>query len=163
MRYVAAVLIGCIVSSIAHAESKTVGGWLLDTETDPFTDQTNVVALRPNNDRAVALRCLQGGLSIAIFPGKSLKEGDTYEVGLRVDHFEIFQMTGTVIGDRLIEVTDQMPEVIKQIGDGHQLAIRTVGTSVDTMTFSLANVSKVMTALVKACPLNVAPAKGDPL
>ena len=70
MRFLAAVLVGCILSGIALADSKMVGGWLLNTETDPFTDQMNVVALRPNNDRAVALRCLQGGLSIAIFPGK---------------------------------------------------------------------------------------------
>lgn len=167
-RIIAAIIIAFVAGGIAHAEFKPVGGgWFLQTEADAFTDQLNVVGMRANKEgSSVGLRCLTSGLSIAILPnGKSLKEGDSYDVSLRVDHQQIFEMTGTAINESFIEVGgDQMSELMKQVRDGQQLAIRTVGASVNTMIFSLANVAKVMTPLLKACPLNAAPKnKGDPL
>jgi hypothetical protein len=168
-RFLATVLFACIASGTAHADFTPVGGgWFLQTEIDPFTDQTNVIGFRSdnagNNGSSVGLRCLHGSFSIAIKNGDKLNEGDSYVVGLRVDHQQIYELTGTVIGTYFIEVNgDQMPDLMREINTGRQLAIRTTGASVSTMIFNLANSAKVMTPLLKSCSLEAPHAKAAPL
>jgi hypothetical protein len=72
----AVLLVSCLGSWTALADSKIANGWLIDRQRDPFTDQMNVIVLRLSNGRGVAFRCLQGNLSIAVIPGKTTSGHD---------------------------------------------------------------------------------------
>jgi len=161
MRTLYAVLVACVFGGGAHAESRVVGNWRLQIESDRFTDQTNVVALTLNNGGGLAIRCLQGNLSILVSEARTkYEEGDVFSINLRVDRQPVAERYGTAIGATFIEVNEEMPEIIKQIRDGRELAVRIHGkVSFRTLVFSLANVSRALAPLVKACPLDAAPPK----
>jgi hypothetical protein len=156
MRLLWAIFLGALLIGSVHAETKTIGAWIVNTELDRFSDKTNVVAFTINGQGGLGIRCLSGNLTIALTEANTKYQvGDTFGIDLRVDRQPIVTTTGTAISEAIIEVSQPSPEVIKELGDGRELAARISGAVAwNTVVFGLANVSKAIAPVLKACPLN---------
>jgi hypothetical protein len=65
-----------------------------------------------------------------------------------------------VVSDAFLEETDEAREIINQMNEGRELAVRIKGEiSSATIIFSLAGVSKAIAPLLDACPAKAAPPK----
>jgi hypothetical protein len=160
MRAVCAVLFTVTLVGGAYAESKAFGDWIVNVDRDRFTDKNNVVAIHFSNDGAVAMRCLAGNLSLALTQARTkYTEGDIFGVDLRIDRQPVVETSGTAIGSEFIEVIDGAAEIIKEIPDGRELAVRIKGqVSQNTLLFQLSkSVAKVTAFVTQSCPINAKP------
>lgn len=156
MRLLYSILVSFLLTGAAYAKSKTFGDWIVSVDRDRFTDKTNVVAIHFSNDGAVAMRCLAGNLSLALTQARTkYTEGDIFEVDLRIDRQPVVETSGTAIGSDFIEVADGAAEIIKEIPDGRELAVRIRGKfSQNTLLFQLSkNTAKVTAFVTQPCPL----------
>ena len=133
---------------------------MVNVDRDRFTDKANVVAIHFSNDGAVAMRCLAGKLSLALTQARTkYTEGDVFGVDLRIDRQPVVETSGTAIGSDFIEVVDGAAEIVKEIPDGRELAVRIKGQfSQNTLLFPLSkSTAKVTTFVTEQCPLDATP------
>jgi hypothetical protein len=103
------------------------------------------------------MRCLSGNLSLALAQARTkYTEGDTFGVDLRIDRQPVVETSGTAIGSDFIEVVDGAVEIVKEIPEGRELAVRIKGQfSEETLLFQLSKVTpKVAVLVTQPCPLD---------
>jgi len=152
----AAVALAAMVST-AHAQKRerVVGSWIVTHEADPFDGKTKVVAVATTfgGSYAMAVRCLDNGVSVALFDRKAtMKEGDVFEVRFRADQMPIVTTYGMALDDSMLEITEA-DEIVKQMASATQAAFRIENKRgvQNTAVFRMRSAKAAMGDVLKAC------------
>jgi len=152
---VIAVLALCsFIPSAAQAEKteKQVGNFSVTAEADAFGDGDKVVAVTVQNGAAIAIRCLEGQLSVAILVGP-VSDDDKYSVKYRIDRKDIVEKDAFPLGGTALEISDS-GQLIKDLPGAKEIAFRVADTTKDvfqTYTFTLRKIDAVSAEVLNAC------------
>lgn len=149
-----AILIGAISSAASRADpvKTTLGNFIIQTDKDPFSDGSNVVAMAMQGTDVVAIRCVQNTLSVAIAgEDHPLEAGGTFPVKFRADSKEIIDVTGTAINTSILELDDS-DKLVDELNGAKSVSFRVSGATASyTFTVPLKQSDKAVALVKKAC------------
>jgi len=135
----------------ADPRRQVIGNWFVTSDADRFGDGVTVVALNVQDANSIALRCLQGELSLAML-GK-YAQGDLFQVKFRVDRWDVIDTVGFAISDSVLQIMTS-PQMVRQMMSGSEYALRVTGTtSTRDYVFRAGAAARALVPVVKACPL----------
>ncbi len=153
---VVAALIFFGLSSSAFAEKtvKIVGNFLVTIEDDPFGDGSKVIAGTPDGDDMLALRCLEGEMSVAFI--HDVDPAHSYSAQYRIDKQPIKEISAQPTSEKAIQLLDSAG-IFDELQGAKQFAVKILDGTQDTSTtlsFDLKKIDAVVEIVKKACEKN---------
>ncbi len=153
-RTICAMIFAVCLGSPAKAE--TVGNFIVKTEKDPMDDSERYIAITVHKNDAMAVRCLEGELSLSFIVKTRARVGDDVDIKFRLDSGPVTEAEGSVISVNggLVGFETGTVDFITKMGAARQLAIRWAISGVGTTaSFDLRGISAVVAGARKACKL----------
>ena len=143
---------------VANADDTTIGSWQFSSEQSAFKEgASTTIAFTRDGGTAVALRCLQGDLSIAISDGGGILRtgpytpGETAQIKFRVGVGEIVERSATAINDSALQI-DDVADLIRQIGLSTNFAFQLTRHGIQSEhSFHTRGNGKVADKILKSC------------
>jgi hypothetical protein len=140
-------------------EDRMIGRWMVSAKRDRFGDGGSFVAVAFDQGIALAVRCIQKKLTIAMIEAgpdqKPLQTGEAFKLKFRVDLEPVLETAGVAIDNRVIQVvTDK--STVKAMQEGREAAVRienAQGVS-RTSIFKTSGARAAFADLAKECPLD---------
>jgi hypothetical protein len=140
-------------------EDRVIGRWIVSAKQDRFGDGGSFVAVVFDQGTALAVRCIQKKLSIAMIEAgpdqKPLQTGDEFKLKFRVDLEPVVETSGVAIDNRVIQVaTDHA--TVKAMREGREAAVRIENANgvSHTSIFKTFGARKAFEDIAKECPLD---------
>lgn len=148
----------CFAISGAQAqEVKQVGTWMVQTQKDRFTDNTNVMALTINNGGALAVRCLSPGRHVTLAIKnpelvKDLTAGERFLVSFKGGKSPVLNTLADAVGTDMLEVfvTKAMRPTLLT-ADEYAFRFQSKDEQFDVI-FDAGTASKALPPVFTACP-----------
>jgi hypothetical protein len=157
-RTVCAVLVLTFLGTAAHAGGKQsrIGNFMVETDQDPMSDQTNYFAMTADSAGAVlGLRCLSGQQNLIIAVMAQAQEGAAVVVEARFDSGPVISYPGLVVksGESSSGIQFGDEDAVAKLGEAHKAAVRlTMADGVqNTYTFALRESARVAAGVKAAC------------
>lgn len=153
-----AAIIGYGSNGLAEPKQRTIAGWLVMSDDDPFGDGKKVIAAKPEADSFFLVRCINDELSIAVRYGESFGKkfdpGKAFGVKFRADRKPIID-TSAVTVDELMVLLLTTSDMVKQLRDAQQVALRFLAPlATFDAVFNMAGARLALAPVIKECPLN---------
>jgi hypothetical protein len=156
---IAATPVPAQATALHDYEGRIIGKWMTSAKLDRFGDGGTFIAAAFDQGIAVAVRCIQKELSIAVldigFDQKPLRKDDAFKLKFRVDNQPAVESYGMAIGDRTIQVATEK-DLVKAIRDGRETAVRIENASGVTVThiFATSGAPRAFADLSRECPID---------
>lgn len=153
------LVVFCIANSAAaFAETnKSVGGWQVKISQDEITDDSKVIVLKVSDSSAIGFRCFGKDASIMLLSTSNYRQGDTFDVVVRLDKEEPINTEGVALNSHGIELSNLDNDFYKHAKTAKTLAIRVKTTiTADDYKFSMSNFDKVYPELDAKCKFSSA-------
>ncbi|MCG6203668.1 hypothetical protein LPW26_03380 [Rhodopseudomonas sp. HC1] len=158
------IVLGVVAASLATGsaradyDERVIGDWAASAKEDRFGDGGTYVAVTAEDTMALAVRCLQKQLSIAvIYLGDNPNEaspGGVFKFKLRVDKQPVVETLGTAMSGRAIQLKTTSA-MVSAMRDGKELGLRIESNRgvVTTKIFPIRGARKAFADLSNECPL----------
>lgn len=146
--------LAALVSTAGAAEKRlsAIGNFVVNVGRDSFEGRDTVIATAFASPHAIALRCLENGLSLAVFNfGEHWKEGAIFEIKVKAAAREPVTVYAAALDENMLEVSGAGP-VFDYLAGAQTLAVKVTSvTAAYSFEMPLRGVDKVMALARKAC------------
>lgn len=113
----------------AEIKNRTIAGWLVSSEKDPFGDDHRVVAMKKGSGAHIAFRCFSKKPHLAVIEGTAFRRGgftpgETFDAKIRVDEKPIVDGFAIAVTTDLLQVELFDDTVFKDAANGRELALK---------------------------------------
>lgn len=144
-------------SGASHSGTTNIfGEWLVESTTDPFSPRKKTIAINPEGGHALAIRCMDDGLSALLViktrTDEKYRSGAEISYKYRADAGDIKDLTGVgFIGDTII--LSNARDVLNDALKAKELAFRAGAGdgSIITVVFKMRGSAKALAAIKTDC------------
>jgi len=153
----AAVSLAGIGAALGQPKSEMLGSFIVQSETDRFSNKPTVVALALARGGALGLKCADGELSMFLMDPKGdhdFEKGEVYEIKQRIDQSPVEDVKGLSLDGKMVQML-LTPDLLTQLSSAKEVAFRVdMGVKRADFLIALKQPQQAVNRLKKACGVN---------